>query len=191
MTEVIPLQVLASHLFTAHHMVHLTRAGLGDPTEHPKVIPQPRPDPLHWVVMHLTDAVTIIIPRPTHQPQGRPSRADGQPRGGGRRPPTHRWRPSPSARSSAARTPGAWTHPSAPRRGAGVPPSGPARDPVIPRPPPVNPRHDPISPSSRTYDTTRGGRSARSHPSIDRVNPMYSIITRLRRTCRHRPCVSP
>jgi hypothetical protein len=70
-------------------------------------------------------------------------------------------------------------------------PSVPAQDPVTPQPPPVNSRHDPIEPSSRTYDTTRWGRSARSHPSIDRVNPMYSIITWLRRACRHRPCVSP
>jgi hypothetical protein len=70
-------------------------------------------------------------------------------------------------------------------------PSVPARDPVTPRPPPVNSRHDPIEPSSRTYDTTRWGRSARNHPSIDRVNPMYSIITWLRRASRHRPCVSP
>src|SRR3712207_4240443 len=42
----------------------LRQVDLVDPAEHPQVIPQPRPDPLHRVVMDLPDAVAVVVPRP-------------------------------------------------------------------------------------------------------------------------------
>ena len=69
--------------------------------ERPQEVPQPRPDPLQRVAVHLADPVAVVVPRPLARRVADRRVPAARSPAGGRSPATRRCRPSPPAASSA------------------------------------------------------------------------------------------